>query len=47
MTIQDLQKKYDLSKDDFWQHQQSGQWILTHDAVEKIVELKKMIKEVA
>ena len=36
MNIQDLQKKYELSKDDFWHHQQSGQWILTHDAVEKI-----------
>ena len=39
MNIQDIQKKYDLSKDqnvDFWHHQQSGQWILTHSAVEKI-----------
>ena len=36
MEIQDLQEKYDLKKDDFWHHQQSGQWILTHDAVEKI-----------
>ena len=39
MTIQDIQKKYDLSKDpdvDFWHHAQSGQWILTHNAVEKI-----------
>ena len=36
MTIHDLQKKYELSKDDFWEHQQSRKWILTHDAVEKI-----------
>ena len=38
MTIQDLQKKYDLPKEDFWEHKQSGQWILTHKAVEKIAE---------
>ena len=39
MTINDIQEKYELSKEpnvDFWHHQQSGQWILTHDAVEKI-----------
>ena len=32
MTIQDIQKKYDLSKDpdeDFWHHAQSGQWRIT------------------
>ena len=37
--IKDIQKKYELSKEpnvDFWHHQQSGQWILTHNAVEKI-----------
>ena len=39
MEIQDIARKYDLSKEanvDFWKHQQSGQWILTHNAVEKI-----------
>ena len=39
MTINDIQEKYELSKEpnvDFWKHQQSGQWILTHAAVEKI-----------
>ena len=44
MTIKDLQKKYELSKDDFWQHQQSGQHILTHDACEKIHGIEKMSK---
>ena len=37
MNIKELLNKYKLSKDeDVWQHQQSGQWILTHNAVEKI-----------
>ena len=39
MNIQDIQEKYELSKEpnvDFWKHKQSGQWILTHDACEKI-----------
>ena len=36
MTIKDLATKYNLTKDDFWQHQQSGQWIIKHDAIEKI-----------
>ena len=42
MTIKDIQKKYELSKDDFWHHQQSGQWILTHDAVEKIANIENI-----
>lgn len=36
MKIEELAKKYSLSKGDFWNHKQSGQWIITHDAVEKI-----------
>ena len=43
MNIQDIQKKYSLSKEpnvDFWHHQQSGQWILTHSAVEKIANIE-------
>ena len=36
MNIKELAKKYGLDEDDFWNHKQSGQWILTHDAVEKI-----------
>ena len=42
MTIHDLQKKYELSKDDFWEHQQSRKWILTHDAVEKIANIENI-----
>ena len=41
MEIQDIARKYDLSKEanvDFWKHQQSGQWILTHNAVEIIAD---------
>ena len=40
MSIKELADKYGLSKDDFWQHKQSGQWILTHDAVEKIATIE-------
>ena len=36
MTIQELSKKYDLVKDDYWFHKPSNQWIIKHDAVEKI-----------
>ena len=36
MTIKELAKKYGLIEGDFWNHKQSGQWILTHNAVEKI-----------
>ena len=42
MTIKDLATKYDLSKEDFWKHKQSGQWILTHDAIEKIATLENI-----
>ena len=34
--IKSIAKKYELSKDDFWLHKQSGNWIITHNAVEKI-----------
>ena len=37
MEIKDLANKYNLDpKNDFWKHKQSGKWIITHDAVEKI-----------
>ena len=36
MNIKDIQKKYNLSLDDFWEHKQSKSWILTHDACSKI-----------
>ena len=40
MKIKELAKRYDLVKDDFWQHKQSGQWIIKHDAVEKIAAIE-------
>lgn len=36
MNIKQLAEQYKLSKDDFWQHKQSKNWILTHDACQKI-----------
>ena len=38
MTIQDLAKKYKLSKEDFWELKRGAKstWIITHDACEKI-----------
>ena len=36
MNIKDIQKKYNLSLEDFWEHKQSKSWILTHDACTKI-----------
>ena len=29
-------KKYGLSTDAYWKHKQSGQWLITHEAVEKV-----------
>tara|TARA_R100001530_G_scaffold125924_1_gene94601 strand:- start:39 stop:623 length:585 start_codon:yes stop_codon:yes gene_type:complete len=40
MNIKELAKKYGLIEGDFWNHKQSGQWILTHDAVEKIATIE-------
>ena len=34
--IKELAKKYNLNKNDFWLHKQSGNYIITHKAVEKI-----------
>ena len=37
MNIQELASKYELTKDDFWElRKNSGKWIITHDACEKI-----------
>ena len=37
MTIDDLAAKHNFKKDvDYWQHKQSGQWILKHNSIEKI-----------
>lgn len=41
MEIKDLAKKYNLDpKSDFWKHKQSGKWIITHDACEKIASME-------
>ena len=42
MNIKELAKKYGLAEGDFWNHKQSGQWILTHDAVENIANVEKI-----
>ena len=47
MNIQDIQEKYKLSKEpnvDFWYHQQSGKWIITHDACEKIAHIEDIVQ---
>jgi RecB family endonuclease NucS len=38
MDIKQLAKKYELSKEDFWELKRGSlsKWIVTHDAVEKI-----------
>ena len=41
--MKELAEKYDLNKDDFWKHAQSGKWIISHDAVEKIANVEKII----
>ena len=38
--IKEIASKYDLNKDDFWKHAQSGKWIISHDAVEKIASIE-------
>jgi hypothetical protein len=42
MRIKELAKKYNLGKDDFWQQKQSRNWILTHDAIEKIATIENI-----
>lgn len=44
MTIHELQQKYNLTKNDFWELQtKRGTWIITHDACEKIAHIEKII----
>ena len=38
--LKKLSDKYGLSKDDFWKHKQSDQWILSHNAVLKIATIE-------
>ena len=42
MDIKDLAKKYNLQKSDFWEMKFGGKsnWIITHDAVEKIADVE-------
>jgi len=42
MTIHDLQKKYNLTKDDFWEVRK-GTWVVTHNACEKIAEIEQIV----
>ena len=42
MNINELVKKYKLTKEDFWQHKQSGSWIIKHDCSEKIAHLENI-----
>ena len=45
MNIKELAKKYDLSKNDFWELKRGSltKWIVTHDAVEKIANKESII----
>ena len=45
MDIKELAKKYGLGKDDFWEMKFGGrsQWIITHDACEKIADKEDMM----
>ena len=42
--IKELQKKYNLSKDDFW-NLTGNIWIIKHDAVERIAKIENVIFE--
>ena len=42
--IKELQKKYSLSKDDFW-NLTGNVWVIKHDAVEKIAKMENVIFE--
>ena len=44
MNIKELADKYELQKDDFWElRKNSGKWIITHDACEKIAEIEGIV----
>ena len=42
MKIKQLQENYNLTKQDFWQHPQSGKYVLYHNAVEKIAAIENI-----
>ena len=44
MNIKELADKYELGKDDFWElRKNSGKWIITHDACEKIAQTEGIV----
>ena len=40
--LKEMAKKYNLNKNDFWLHKQSGNYIITHNAVEKIASIEDL-----
>jgi hypothetical protein len=40
MTIKELAEEYSLTEADFWKHKQSGSWIISHNACEKIAAIE-------
>ena len=44
MDIKELAEKYELQKEDFWElRKNSGKWIITHDACEKIAQIEGIV----
>jgi len=43
MNIKELSKKYNLTKNDYWQESRSKKWIISHDACEKIADMEGII----
>ena len=43
MNIKELSKKYNLTKNDYWQEIRSKKWIISHDACEKIADMEGII----
>jgi len=43
MNMKDLAKKYNLTKNDYWQESRSQKYIITHDACQKIGDMEGII----
>ena len=43
MDNKQLAEKYELETDDFWKHNQTGKWIISHKAVMKIAEIEGIV----
>ena len=43
MNIKELSKKFNLTKEDYWQESRSKKWIISHDACEKIADMEGII----